>query len=108
MNEKLIARHLTAAIAAVAKAENALGVARGQLASVKSALAATSSKPSAAAKPKPSKTSKSDSAKSSKSSIKVKAAAPKKAPLKQVATKAGAVGAAPKKAKAKAKAKSAD
>ena len=43
MNEKLIARHLTAAIAAVAKAENALGVARGQLASVKSALAATSS-----------------------------------------------------------------
>ena len=51
MNEKLIARHLTAAIAAVAKAENALGVARGQLASVKSALAATPSKPSSTAKP---------------------------------------------------------
>ena len=71
MNEKLIARHLTAAIAAVAKAENALGVARGQLASVKSALAAASSKPSAAEKPKPSKTAKSDSAKSSKSSIRI-------------------------------------
>lgn len=99
MNEKLIARHLTAAIAAVAKAENALGVARGQLASVKSALAATPSKPSSTAKPKPSKTAKSALAKSSKSSIKVKAAAPKKAKAK----KAAAVGAAPKKAKAKAK-----
>lgn len=92
MNEKLIARHLTAAVAAVAKAENALGVARGQLASVKSALAATPSKPSSTAKPKPSKTAKSASAK-------VKAATPKKAKAK----KAAAVGAAPKKAKAKAK-----
>ena len=78
MNEKLIARHLTAAIAAVAKAENALGVARGQLASVKSALAATPSKPSSTAKPKPSKTAKSASA---KSSVKV-SAAPKKAKAK--------------------------